>query len=209
MKDVSPYVEESIMNIYGAIVKVKLDSYDGLTAKEIAKHVLNVYGMPNAEIESKLDRYLEDLPYSYYNVSWKGKMNVLDGMVELLNELKQKNVLVGVATGDEEKITKMRLQEAKISEYFKFGSYNENGFYMKDILSHALSTIEKDYNLPKKAGVFVSCSPVYIKSSSDLGLKSIGIETSRHSKQELELAGASTVLKDLKDRSTILKMLIQ
>lgn len=205
-KDISPYVAESIMNIYGIIVKVDLSRYDGLTSKEIARAVLLENGFAEKEIEPRLGRYMEDLPYSYYNVAWSDTIKVTDGAEELLMELEKKEVLVGIATGDAERVAKMRLGKAKIEKYFKFGAYGEEGMTYNDILSKGLRKAEEQ-GLQKEDGVLIVSNPVFASIGKTMGVRVVAVESDEHPAKELRAAGVDLVMKSLKDKSKIIDLI--
>ena len=108
-KDVSEYVAESIRNIYGTVVDVNLSDYQGMTSQQIAEDVLRRNGMPQEEIEQKLVRYTEDLFYTYYNVAGHDRQVVADGTKEILDEFSKRGALIGIATGEVERIARFRL----------------------------------------------------------------------------------------------------
>jgi beta-phosphoglucomutase-like phosphatase (HAD superfamily) len=205
-KDISPYVAESIMNIYGMIVKVDLSRYDGLTSKETARAVLLENGFAEREIGPRLDRYMEDLPYSYYNVAWSDRVKVTEGAEELLKELEKRDVLIGIATGDAERVAKMRLGKAKIDQYFRFGAYGEEGMTYNDILSKGLRKAEEE-GFQSEDGVLIVSNPVFVSIGRTMGIRTVAVESESHPAKELRAAGADLVVKSLKDKSKIIDLI--
>lgn len=193
------------MNIYGIIVKVNLEKYEGLTSKQVAKEVLLEYGFDEKEIDPRLDRYLEDLPYSYYNVAWSDRIEVADGARDLLQAMEKKDLLVGIATGEAERVSKMRLGKVGIEQYFKFGAYGESGMIFNDILDRALKNAE-ELGVPRENGIFIASTPLLIKIANKTGVRAVGVETSNHSRDELKEAGADLVVKSLKDKGKIIDL---
>lgn len=206
-KDISPYVAESIMNIYGIIVKVDLSKYKGLTSKQIAWEVLKENNFDEKEIEPRLDRYMEDLPYSYYNVAWSDKLNVVDGSKELLEELQKKDFLIGIATGEAEPVAKLRLQKAGLEQYFKFGGYGEDGITFDEIVSKALKRAEEQ-GLQKEDGLMILSNPVLIRIAKKAGVRVVGVESEGTPVKELKEAGADLIVKNLKDKGRIIDLII-
>lgn len=205
-KDISPYVAESIMNIYGIIVKVDLSRYQGLTSKQIAKAVLLENGFREKDIDHKLARYMEDLPYSYYNVAWSDTIHTTDGAKELLQELEKRDVLIGIATGEGERVAKMRLDKAKIGEHFKLGAYGEDGITYNEILAKGLRKVEEQ-GLQKEDGVVIVSSPVFVSVGKNLGVRVVGVETPESSAKDLKAAGADLVVRSLKEKGRIIDLI--
>lgn len=206
VKDISPYVRESIMNIYGIIVDVDLKKYEGLTARQTAKAILLENGFREKEIELRLDRYMEDLPYSYYNVAWSDTVNVTEGAADLLKELEGKHVLVGIATGDVERVARMRLDKAGLGPYFKFGAYGEEGMTFNEILAKALKRAEEE-GLQKEDGLAIVSDPVSVSIAKILGVRAVAIETRNVRTKDLRAAGADLVVKSLKEKARIIDLL--
>lgn len=207
-KDVSGYVAESIMNIYGVIVKVDLGKYEGLTSKQAVKEILLEYGLPEADIDARLDRYLEDLPYSYYNVAWSDKIQVTDGAKDLLEDMEKKEILVGIATGEEERVAHMRLGKLGIDQHFKFGAYGEAGLIFNDILENALKKSE-ELGVPRENGIYIASTPSLINIANRAKIRTVGVETDKHSKEELKNAGADITVKSLKDKGRIIDLVFR
>lgn len=192
------------MNIYGVIVDVDLKKYPGLTSKQIARSVLLENGFSDEEINPRLDRYMEDLPYSYYNVAWSDKIIVTDGAKELLDELTKRSIFIGIATGEAQRVAKMRLGKVKIDNYFKFGAYGEDGMIFNEILAKSIK-IARDNGLQEDEGIVVVANPVSVSIAKILGMKVVALETPEASKKELAAAGADLIIKNFREIDKIIR----
>lgn len=204
--DVSEYVSESIRNIYGTFVEVGLSSYPGMTSQEIAEAVLLEHGMPKDDIEQKLERYTDDLFYSYYNVAGHDTQILLDGAKELLEELREKGVLIGIATGENEKTARFRLEKTGLSDYFAFGAFAKEGKHVQEILSKALEKAKNGFAFSGNAVLVCSC-PSFVSAAKSLGIMCVGFAVGKFSEEELRNAGADAVTRSLKDRGKVTKLL--
>ncbi len=204
VKDISRYVAESIMNIYGVIVTVDLGKYYGLTAKQVAKEVLLEYGLPEAEIDARLDRYMEDLAYSYYNVAWSDTVLVNDGARELIDELISRGVKVGIATGEAERVAKMRLEKAGLKDKFEFGSFGEADLNFDIIIQKAKRSAAERYNILDENGTFLTNSVKEIQAAKKASIYTIGVANDICSESDLAGAGADLVVKSLKEKGKII-----
>lgn len=204
VKDISFSVTESIRNIYGINTTVDLSEYPDLTAKEVATAVLKKHNLKHAEIEERLDRYCEDLPYSYYNVLWSDRVVVMDGAKSMLELLQKKDVGIGIATGDPERVAKMRLDKVGLSGYFTFGTYAENGISPTDILESGMDKIGSELGLQTDQGMFFTASPRFVNAAKAVGLYAIGVADSGAKKQALKDAGASEIISTLKEKPKML-----
>ena len=201
--DVSEYVAESIRSIYGILTEVDLSKYDGFTSQEIAESVLLENGFPKEEIDAKLERYCEDLFYSYYNVAGHNKQIVLDGAESLLNELSRKgNALLGIATGEAERVARFRLEKVNFSKYFKIGSFGNDGKHIRQIIDKAVSSAKSTYGIDD--GFFVSSAARALEEAKSAGISTIGVAADGKSYADLERI-ADAALASLKDSRKMLK----
>ena len=195
------------MDIYGIIVDVDLSKYEGLTSKQTAKAILIENGFQESPIDARLDRYMEDLPYSYYNVAWSDKIETEEGAKGLLEELRRREIKVGIATGEAERVSKMRLQKASLDEYFIFGAYGEANMEMAEIIKKAAENAKEQFGNAAEWGILVSSLPGVIRAGKAAGIRTVGVVNGKTTVEKLKKAGANTIVKSLKDKSAIIKEL--
>lgn len=201
-KDVSTYMFEVIQNVFGHLIEdIKISDYDGMTSQEMVIAILKKNGISDSDITDKLANYVEEVPYSHYNVAGHDSVVIADGAKEALESLsKSGNVLVGIATGQMERIARNMFERAKIDmdSYFKFGAYGNISPEFSKILEEAISKAES-MGVSRSGIYFVSSAPQPLGIAKSLGIKPIGIAFGKYSKAELEQAGASTTVKSVKD----------
>lgn len=201
--DVSEYVAESIRSMYGILTEVDLSKYEGFTSQEIAVSVLLDNGFPKEEIDAKLERYCEDLFYSYYNVAGHNKQIVLDGAESLLNELSKKDgALLGIATGEAERVARFRLEKVGFSKYFKIGAFGNKDKEFKGILGRAIATAPSDYEIEDT--FFVGSAQRTLQEARTAGVHTIGVANGKTARADLDKISDTTV-GSLKETSKILK----
>ena len=203
-KDISEYVAESLRNIYGMVVSVNLNDYEGDTSQNIAEAVLRAAGMEEKEIKSRLNRYMEDVFYTYYNVAGHDKLKVHDGSAELLSDLEKRGMLIGIATGEGERIVKFKVEKAGLDKLFKIGGYGNNGKEMKDIIGFAINKAAEEHEFEKQSIFVVGSSPYAIKAAKELGLYAIAIADGKYSVDDLKAANPDVVVKSPKDKGKII-----
>ncbi len=204
-KDISEYVQESIRNIYGILVDVDLSKYEGTTAQETAEAILTENGMPKEEIEGKLVRYTEDLFYSYYNVAGHDRQLAVEGAKELLDEFTKEGALIGMATGEAEKVARFRLEKTGLLAYFKFGAFGNEAKSAEGIVAKAIDKAKTSFSFSGKA-VLISCHPNLIRAAKANGVTPVAVASGKSAQDELSGAGAALVT-DLKNRAGIRKLL--
>ncbi len=199
-KDISEYISESIRNIYGVIVRVNLDDYEGLTSKEAVRRILEKENTPEKEIEEKLDRYIEDLPYTYYNVSPSyDKPIFMKGARELLNSLRKKDVPLGIACGEPKRVIEMKFDKVGLRDYFSFGAYGNVNINPAEIVKEAILTARSERNFVGDDIFLVSSSPQFIRAAKENDITAIGVASGRFGEKELLGANADIIAGNLKD----------
>lgn len=206
-KDISRYVSESIMNIYGIITEVNLKNYPDLTSKEIATQILKENGLLEQEIAPRLDRYLEDLPYSYYNVAWSDELELSEGSKQLIEFNKKSNIDICSISLEPTKIAEMRFKKLGLEKYFSFNFGSEHGATPKYIIKEASSKINEKLQLTPDKGIIITSSPRLIDAANDIGIYTVAIAKTPEAKQALSAMNPREIIPSLKERPKILKTL--
>ncbi len=206
-KDVSEYVSESIRNIYGRIVQADLKKYEGQSSQNIAEDILRHDKMPEEEIKSKLNRYMEDLFYTYYNVAGHDTLILVDGARSLLGQIWKKDIAIGIVTGEAERIAKFRAEKTTIHGFFKMGAYGNDGKEPSDIVNAAIKRAKSDLGVESGGIAIVASSPYLIKAAKRCGVAAIGIANAGYSESDLKAAGADLVVRSPKDKGKIVGFL--
>lgn len=207
-KDTRDYIFEAIRSRYGLEPQFDPQEYEGVPAMPMIADILTKNGVSQEEINSRLEGCAEELGYSYYNVVGREAITVLDGSKQLLDELSKKGAILGIATGDIDKVIENKLHRANLSDYFKIGEYGNKETTYSGILSKALEKAEQ--NGIKSPDVWIIASyPQIIKEAKALGIHSIGVTSSRFGKEELSNAGADDVVGSVKDRGRIVKAIFR
>ncbi|MDE1856633.1 MAG: HAD family hydrolase [Candidatus Micrarchaeota archaeon] len=202
-KDVSEYMTESIRTIYGVITEANVEQYEGMAVRDIAAAILKQNGVEPQIIEEKMDHLIDDVPYSYYNVAGHDDLIKSEGAQELLDEIKRKGALIGIASGEPERMVRQRLENRSINEYFKFGAFGNEAKTLPEIVSLAVKKAANEFRITNSRIAIVSSSPHMIKAARSMGIFTIGVANGSFSEAQLKEAGASLVVKSLKDRGRI------
>lgn len=207
-KDVSQYYFETIRNTYGLTIdNIDISKYEGWTVQEIANEILSLNGLTEQEIAAKRELFLQELPYAHYNVAGHDKAMLIDGAKELLQHTHKRGYIMGVATGQLERILRNMFERVGLNydSYFKFGTYGDASIHMPSIIETSIDVAKKEFHAEKENITFISSSKSAIEAAHSLGLKTIGVVTDQESKRDLEIKGIGTVVKSLKDCEKFLK----
>ncbi len=198
-KDVSAYVAESIRNIYGIALGVDLKEYKGMTSKETARAILLSHGLDGGEIDERLDRYIEDLPYSYYNTAWSDRVFLASGATNLLQELKKKGIILGIISGEIERIVREKMKKTNIDEYFDIVSSGDTYEDMAGILKSAVENAS-EHGMEEGKVLSIAGTARMLSALKAAGIYTIGMEEIREESHNI----ADLYLKSLDERQKII-----
>lgn len=207
-KDVSAYFFEAIRNSYGLTIDdIDLSKYEGSTVQEILIDILEKNGLTRDQIYERHELFLQELPYTHYNVAGHDKIVLVEGAKELLGYLHRKGYVMGVASGQLEKILRSMMDRASISydSTFKFGTYGDAHEHITKIIETSIDIAHKKYGSDKHHITFISNSRKGVHAAHSLGIHTIGVITDQHSRRELENMGVVNIVRSLMDCEKFLK----
>lgn len=178
----------------------------GMTDRSIMKMVLANLGIAPAEIDRKLeDLFREMLAYFETNlISHRdGEYVPLPGVKSLLDELKAKGVVCGLATGNYSRFARWKLDSVGLTEYFTFGGYGEDDEQRSRIVAIAL---EHSGLKPPDRGCHFGDTPADIEAAAANDMLSVAISSAGGGKfpaQVLNQAGADLVLDSYLDSEKV------
>lgn len=173
----------------------------GWTDPEVARGTFNkVMGREptRQEMAALIAAYLAIIPD---NVQASEKYRVLDGVYELLPELAERGVLLGLTTGGTEGAAHVKLGRAQLNKYFAFGGYGSDS---ADRIELTRKAIERGgclvgEPLDPADVLVVGDTPRDVKAALGAGAVPVGVASHKHSASDLSEAGAEYVIETLKD----------
>lgn len=99
-----------------------------------------------AEINKMKKAYEEQLPAEVNALIREKKYEALPGVAQFLKELsKEKDVVLGLGTGNVEKCAYIKLKPSGLDKYFTVGGYGTDGHTREEMLKTAVKRAEKKY----------------------------------------------------------------
>lgn len=199
-KEVGQFWTENIRNVYGLYLDdIKASDMDG-TVQEILYKKLGEHGMSRQDVDAKLETFINEMPYAYYNVGGRDNMSLTDGAKDVIALCNSKDFVVGIATPIPEKMAHNMMERVKIDpKIFKFAEY---GAFNKDanaLLMAAISSAKAVGTEPDNDGIFVSSSPSMLSSARAVRIKTVAVTNGDDKKFEgLDLDAKIRSLKDIK-----------
>ena len=153
------------------------------------------YGKEETEII--LNYYLEFLEEELINSK---NFRLMPGVPEILDSCRENDdILLGLATGNLEKGSELKLRHADLWDYFKFGGYGSDAIDRTDVVKAAIqkaTAISKE-PIELKQIFVIGDTPNDIICAHEAGVKAIGVGAARYSCRELLHHKPDFLLEDL------------
>ncbi|MCX6761781.1 MAG: HAD family hydrolase [Candidatus Moranbacteria bacterium] len=195
--------------IYGIDASIDIIQPSGMTDQQIIFEVLKIKGLDEEKIKSKLDLCMEKMADVFSGMIATAELTILPGVKELLEELKNNGVLIGLVTGNLEPIAQSKMKKLNLDRYFKVGGFGNDHIDRTELVKIAIKKARSKFDFIFSNNVYLfGDAPQDMKAGNEAGIIPIGVTTGIYSKQQLENAGASLVLNDLTDTEEILRYVL-
>ena len=138
---------KAITQLYGKEPKFDLSFISGRTDTDnfaLIYQLAKGKKASKAEIQKIRNKYLEFLPLEVKKSCKQKQYKFVPGVKKLLAKLAQeKDVLLGLGTGNIEEGAKIKLAPSGLLKYFTFGGYGEDGHTREEMLNAAVKRAEK------------------------------------------------------------------
>lgn len=154
------------------------------------------------EIERLHREYLKHLPYYVRSSIRSGNYHIPPGLKTLLKHLsRDKNILLGLGTGNMEKGARIKLEPSGFNAYFLFGGYGSDSFHRPALLKKAVLRASK---LSRRSfgrdDVFViGDTPLDVAAGRKAGFKTVAVGTGFAEWEDLVASRPDHLAKDFRD----------
>lgn len=197
----------SVSKFYGMEEDISGINYAGKTDPQILREVLELGGIPEKIISDSFQACLDYMIDDYLTNVHRENIVALDGVSQLLNELKNENVLLGLTTGNLEPIAYAKLGRAGIGGYFSFGGFGSDSPKRPCLVEKALERAREIHGFKGDQIFIVGDTPRDVEAAKPFNLLTIAVATGSYNTQELEKTGADFVLESLKDVNKVLEII--
>ncbi|GAG54784.1 unnamed protein product, partial [marine sediment metagenome] len=200
---------DAFKKIYNIDYKIDWKSVQGMTDQEIIIQSLLKNGLRESIISEKMKDCINEMVDSFNKSINQSSIEPMDGVVDLLNELDNKDVILGLVTGNLEPIARAKMRKVGLNDYFKIGGFGNDDEERVNLIKIAIDRAKRGFNFKFENNVFLfGDTPQDIKAGKGAGIKTIGVATGIYSKEELENTNADFVFMNLKDKNKILGIIL-
>lgn len=200
---------ESIKSLHGLTVESEHGQFAGLTDQLILSALLHDKGWDDDRIKKHLPALVRELERLYITNFIKGSVRLVPGIKELLVALSQRNVVLGLMTGNLETIAKTKLEDVGIWHYFSVGGFGSDPHTKRSEIVQI--AIQRSGMPANSSGIYIiGDTPRDIEAAREAGIThKVGLASGGHSVKDLKQSGADIILSldDLKDtHKTLIKL---
>jgi len=126
---------------------------------------------------------------------------VKDGVVELLDQLMDDGLLLGLTTGNVEEAAHIKLARANLNRYFSFGGYGSDSPDRTELTKKALERAELGSGDVLDLARCFSCgdTPRDVEAGHGAGIRVVGVATGEYTVEELREAGADAAIASFRE----------
>jgi phosphoglycolate phosphatase len=156
----------------------------GNTDIGILRAVLAREGLNNGELEAKLSETLEHMCDEVEKNRTQMEATACPGIAELMESLHAKRKLLGVASGNLERIGWMKVEAANLREYFSFGAFADRHEKREDIFRNGVAEVKRRLG-PSATVCVIGDTPSDISAAKAVGVPVIAVATGIYTLQQL------------------------
>jgi phosphoglycolate phosphatase-like HAD superfamily hydrolase len=191
---------DAFLKVYGADASIDEIYHAGLTVQNIMERVLEEHGVYRDEVLGKLNEAV-DIMAAHFE---KKKIAIKPGIKKLLARLsKNKEIILGVATGLVEKIAMIILKNAKLDKFFEIMSFGDGTDYRREV-------IEKAVAKAMTARIVIIGDSIHdVEMAKVFNAKSIAAATGSTSREQLKEENPDFLFDDLSDTEKVMKAILK
>jgi phosphoglycolate phosphatase-like HAD superfamily hydrolase len=180
----------------------------GMTDTLIIQRALQVAGVAAAAVETSLPLFFQAASAAYEELTILSDLRPYHTPEahKTLEWLKKRGVYLGLVTGNIQRIAWAKLSAARLASYFAAGGFGDEAAEREKLPPLAIARLEESYGrrFPADEVAVIGDTPADVRCGAACGLTTIAVATGlKHSREELQAAGADYVIDDLGGLATL------
>ncbi|MFH1401147.1 MAG: HAD family hydrolase [Nanoarchaeota archaeon] len=198
--------EAGLRQVYGPGIGLGNVMMHGNTDQRIIFEAVTAAGLSENQARQGLDRCMQVMADVFERNAGKERITVLPGVNGLLKALKERGVVLGLVTGNVERIAHVKLRSIGLDEFFPFGGFGSDHMDRAQLVRIAVRRAKK-FGFKDGKVVLVGDTPKDIAAGREAGVFTVAVATGIYSVAQLNEAKADVVFKDLSDADAFLRVL--
>ncbi len=187
--------------VYGVDVSVEEIRTQGMLDNQHIMKVMGSRGLNDGEIKSKIKRMTDTSAEYFKEHKMETQPEVLPGVKNLLEKLKEKKTHLGLLTGNIEQIAWTKLERAGLKDYFTFGGFGSQAYQRVDLVYLAKKHLEKQLGIALSLEDFLVTGDTQkdIQCARDAKVKIITVASGHFDLESLEKGHPDLNVETLED----------
>lgn len=174
----------AMRDVYGVETTIDGVAYHGKTDLGILRAALALSGVSDEVFESKLPQALSFVRQHVTRNAPGLVAQVCSAIPELLDQLRSRSKLIGVASGNLESVGWHKIEAAGLREFFSFGCFSDGNELRADIFKAAVQEARRRTGADASV-CFIGDTPEDIKAARIAGALVIGVCTGIYKNEDL------------------------
>jgi phosphoglycolate phosphatase len=174
----------ALSQVYGCEGRIDQVPVHGNTDIGILRAALEHHGRLPPDFEARLPAAFDVMCAEVERNADRMDVEVCPSIRDLLEALSRRGKLIGVVTGNLERIGWRKLERADLRRFFDFGSFNDRREKREEIFRHGLQ-LARELRGPKASVCFIGDTPNDIRAAAHLGMPVLAVATGIFSVEEL------------------------
>ena len=185
--------------IYNIQSDIDIINHSWMIDMEIIVEVLRKKGLKDNIIFKKIKLCMDCMCKYFKKVKDNIQIEIIDWVIQFLEYLKEKDVVLGLVTGNLECIANIKLRKVGLDKYFKIWAFGSDSFNRSDLVKIAIKRVyDRYWKIFKLDNIFLIWdTPRDIQAGKMIGVKTIWVTTGLCSRKDLILTGAARVVSNL------------
>lgn len=199
----------AVKKVYG------IDAYhheinpEGMVDNQILVEILKLHGLTENQVKEKINEEIKAVTDYAKEQESNIELEILPGVLELLNTLQKLSIPMGALTGNVEGLAWVKLDKSGLKEFITFGAFGSQAHVRSELVEIARQNASKKFGKDFKTTDFVIIgdTPKDIQCARDAGIKVLAVSTGKFTYEELEKEKPDLLLHDLEDTEKIINFL--
>lgn len=148
-----------------------------------------------------MSKYVEE------NIDADNSFHEISHVTELLLDLEKRGDILGLVTGNVEKIAKLKLQKIGLLDFFKVGGFGDSSERRSEVALSAIKHAEEKFKtkIDKKDIFVIGDTPRDIECGKETAIKTIAVATGPYSLFELKKHNPDYAFEDFSEQDKIVQ----
>ena len=175
----------ALKEIYGFDATIDGVPVHGKTDIGILRAVCRLRGISDADFEQKLPTINRMMSDEVSERHTEIRADICPSIADLLKRLHDSGKLIGVVTGNFEKIGWAKLSATGLRKYFHFGSFSDQTERRADIFRNGLAEVRRRLG-PNASAYIIGDTPSDIEAAKEVGVPIVAVATGIYSMEKLQ-----------------------